>query len=835
MVKMKKKIVIITAGVVVLLLAALFTIPVLFKDALLEKTKSAISQNYEVTVNFDNFSLSLIRNFPKAGLSVRNVVIKGKGVFQNDTLLNVGAVRTRFGIFDLLSPDHLTINELILENAQLNLLVNKENKANWDVVPDTPTATGAKSSKGSFGMELDKIVINHSAIRYLDQTLPMVVDLKEVNLHVKGRMYGSESDLQLEGWTDQFGINYESTDYIAKTRLDVNSLLHIDFDAWKFTFTNTELLVNSLPFGVQGNFSMPGDSIFFDLSFASKASQLSDFLKLTPPDYAPMLRDIQSAGTGELTGSFKGLYYEEEYPALQLLMKVSGGKIHYPGLPEEIKNITADIAVLKPQGDLNLTTVEIRKAHAEIRNNPLDVTLQAGNLMEDIWFNGKMVGKVDFDQLKDAIPMDSVSLSGFMNINLSLNGRKSAVENKNYELLKTDGMLSLNNFSFSGNQLSQPIQISSGILDFSPEKINLQQMNVKIGQSNMALTGSIADYYAYFLTNGTLNGTVSLNSDFLNLNELMQLQKPVVQPAAKSSTNASASSAEAGAFTIPEQINLTLLTNVRKALYDKLTISNIAGKVTTENGKLNLNGLNMNLLDGELKLAGVYETKANQNSRVNVSLDLISFDIPSAFQSLALVQKYLPIAAQSKGQFTSSIRLNGSMDQNMKLIPESLNGTGLFNSNSVQILNSPVFNKIKSVLKEEKLSDLRIDDFAASFTIVDGDLLLKPFKTKISGQDATFSGRLNSNNIIDMYIAFIINRDALSSNIENTLAILPGQQNIQRIPVDVTIKGMVKNPDVGIDLTQAKNMVKKEVKEASGKEIKNTLNKLGDGIKKLFK
>jgi hypothetical protein len=139
------------------------------------------------------------------------------------------------------------------------------------------------------------------------------------------------------------------------------------------------------------------------------------------------------------------------------------------------------------------------------------------------------------------------------------------------------------------------------------------------------------------------------------------------------------------------------------------------------------------------------------------------------------------------------------------------------------------------VLKEEKLSDLRIEDFAASFTIVDGDLLLKPFKTKISGQDATFSGRLNSNNIIDMDIAFVINRDALSSNIENTLAILPGQKNIQRIPVDVTVKGMVKNPEVGIDLTQAKNMVKKEVKEASEKEIKNTLNKLGDGIKKLFK
>jgi len=832
---MKKKIVLAVSAVVILLLAALMLIPVLFKGALLERLKSSVSRNYEVTVNFDNFRLSLIRSFPNASLSLKNVVVKGKGPFQSDTLLFIGSLHSKFGIFDLLSPDHLTINELILDKALLNLLVNKENKANWDVVPETPSAGASGGKEDSFGMELDKIELNQSAIRYLDQTLPMLVDLKEVDLRVKGRMYGNQSDLKVEGSANQFGLNYESTDYLSKTRLDINSSVHIDFATWKFGFTGSELKINGLPVALQGNFSLPGDSILFDLTFASKSSGLADFLKLTPPDYASYLKDIKTEGTGELTGSFKGLYFDETYPALELLMKISNGKIRYSGLPEEIKNITADISIQKPQGSLNETSIEIRKAHAEIQNNPVDLTFKAGNLMEDIWFNGKMVGKVNFDQLKGAIPLDSVSLSGIMDINLALSGRKSAIENKNYELLNTDGTLSLSNFSFSGNQLTQPIHVSSGMLDFSPEKVNLQQLNMKIGQSDMALSGFISDYYAWLLTEGTLTGVVSLNSGYINLNELMQLQTPQSQPAVKPSSDPAAGGAEVAAFTVPDRIHLTLNTNVKKALYDKLNISNIVGKVTVENGKLNLNGLHMNLLDGELKLAGLYETKANQNPQVNVSIDLISFDIPTAYQSLGLIQKYLPIAAQSKGQFSSGIRLNGTLDQSMTLIPASLNGTGVFNSNSVQILNSPVFNKIKSVLNESRLSDVRIDDFAASFTIVNGDLLLKPFKTKISGQDATFSGRLNSNNIIDMDIAFVINRDALSTNIENTLAILPGQKNIQKIPVDVTVKGLVKNPEVAIDLTQAKSMVKKEVKQASEKEIKNTLNKLGDGIKKLFK
>jgi hypothetical protein len=833
-----KKAVIIIAIFLVVFLVTLVSVPVLFKGKLLEKAKSTISRNLDATVNFDNFNLSLIRNFPKASLSLNNVLITGKGSFQGDTLLYIASLRTKFGLFDLLSPDNLTLNELILEKARLNLLVNKANKANWDIIPESGSGPASSKESSSFGMELSKIKIIHGEIVYNDLTLPMNIDFRDVNMEVKGRMYGSNTDLQLVGMADQFNLEYDSAEYIAKTRLDLSSKLHINFETWDFGFNEGVVKINGLPLGVDGNFSMPGDSMFFDLTFASKASLLSDFLKLTPPDYAPYLKDLKAEGNAELTGKFKGLYYDENYPALQLLFKIAGGKLQYAGFPDEIKNINADMSVNKPQGSLNLTTVQVKKAHAEISNNPIDFNLQISNLMEDMLFSGKLMGKVNFDRLKSVLPMDSIAVSGLMDINIGMSGNMSAIENKNYGLLKTDGILSLTNFSFSNNQLSMPVYISSGIMDFSPEIINLQQFNMKIGQSDMSIAGSLSDYYAYLLTNGTLTGNFSLNSGYLNLNELMLLQKTDVSQKTtdKKSTSVSDNSGvQSSTFTVPERVNLIFQTNVKKALYEKLKISNINGRVTVNNGKLDLNGLNMNLLDGELKIAGTYEKSGNQSPVVNMALDLISFDIPSAFQSLQLIQKYIPIAAQSKGQFSTSIRLKGLLDQQMNLIPESLNGNGLFNSNSVQILNSPVFNKIKSVLNEDRLSDVKIDDFTSQFTIENGDLLLKPFKTKIADQDATFSGRLNANNIIDMYISFIINREALSSNIENTIAMLPGQQNIQRIPVDVSITGLVKNPDVGIDLTQAKNMVKKEVGNASKQEIKNTLNKVGQGIKKFFK
>ncbi len=357
----------------------------------------------------------------------------------------------------------------------------------------------------------------------------------------------------------------------------------------------------------------------------------------------------------------------------------------------------------------------------------------------------------------------------------------------------------------------------------------------------MTLTGNVTDYYPYIFTGGTLNGNFTLTSDFLNMNELMSLQKPASAASGKAAPRKNAKSDSdtlrnaPSTFEVPEKLTLTFQTDIKKALYDKLNIKQISGRVNLHDGRLDLNGVTMNVLDGELKLAGSYKNTLQKTPLIDMTLEMISFDIPSAFQSMGLIRNYLPIAAQSKGKFSTNLKLSGRLNENMDLIMGSLNGIGLINSQNLQVINSPVFNKIKSVLKDERLRDLKIDDFAANFTIENGSLLLKPFKTKVSGQEATFSGKLNAENLIDMQIGFIIQRDALSQNIENTLGVLPGQKNIQLIPVNVRILGPVNNPEVKVDLSEAKKLVRKEVGNATKEELKESINKIGEGLKKLFK
>jgi hypothetical protein len=331
-----------------------------------------------------------------------------------------------------------------------------------------------------------------------------------------------------------------------------------------------------------------------------------------------------------------------------------------------------------------------------------------------------------------------------------------------------------------------------------------------------------------------LNGNLKLNSSSVNINELLRLQVPekkkIVENEADKEELNKDSEEEVLAFDIPENIDITFRSNIKSAIFDRVPISNIEGLITARNGKLMLNGLNMNMLDGQMKVKGSYQNTPQDHPLVDFGLDIVQFDIPVAYRSLTGIQKMLPVAGHSTGKFSSSINIKGQMNEYHKLIPASIDGNGLFSTMNLEVVNSPIFNQLKGILKSEKLKNVKIDDFKANFTVDKGNLLLKPFKTTIADQETHIAGSLNSKNLLDMKLDFNIQREAFGPDIQNILAVIPGNENIKVVPAGVNIKGPVGEPEVKMDLSETR----KYITDATKDDIQKSLNKLGKGLKKLF-
>jgi len=838
-----KRVSLIIIIVIVVIIGGLVSIPYFFRQTLQEKTITAINKQVNAKVEFEDFKLSLFSSFPKVTIELQNVIITGKGEFQPDTLLTIANAKAKMSLRSLFKKSERSIEEINLEQPELNLIIGKTGYANWDImaesgVESTISATSEPvKQEDEFALLLDKIEIKNAKVLYTDRESQMFLVFENVNLDVNGKMYGSSTELMVKGNAERFSTDYDSVRYISNISLETTTLLNVDYDKMDIFIKENELLVNRLPMEVTGSIQMPSDSAFYDLILKTKDSGFENFLALVPPGYEEYLEKIKVSGSASISGNVKGLYFEEIYPAFDLKIDVTDGNLKYVDLPEEIKNIRADISVSKPQGILDLTEVNIKTAHLEIKNNPVDLTLLLKNLVTDPWFDGAFIGKINFDQLKNALPLDSVNISGTIDANLFVKGNYSSIEKEQYDKINSDGIVLLDNFLYDSPDFTQKIWVPSGKLDFSPQNVNLSQFNLKVGQSDFNLTGKVYNYLNYIFKDGVLQGDLQLASSFVNINELLRLQKKKETPAstnknvAEPSTGSKvAESQEKLAFDIPKNIDFTFRSNIDKAIFDKLPLSEITGLITAKNGKLILNGLNMNTLDGELKLTGSYENTPQNQPLVDFGFEIIRFDIPVAFQSLSGFQKMAPIAGQSQGKLSSSIKMKGQLTPMFKILPSSVDGNGNFNTENLRIINSAVFNQLKGILLPEKLQNVEIEDFKANFTIVNGNIDLKPFKTKVAGQETTVLGTLSAENLLNLRLDFNVNRDAFGTDIQNILNVIPGNKSITMVPAGVNITGPVNKPDVKVDLSAARKTITNAAKDG----IQESAKKLGKELQKLF-
>ena len=159
-------------------------------------------------------------------------------------------------------------------------------------------------------------------------------------------------------------------------------MLKVDYSKMNFAFDQGKLWINNLPLEVNGSFSMPNDSMLFDLGFKSEKSDFATILSLVPADYQKYLEKADVKGSAEFKGSVNGLLYNEIYPAIDILLSADNASFKYQGLPESVQDIQVLAQITKPEGDLNLLKVNVEKAHASIKNNPLDLRF-AGNRTDD--------------------------------------------------------------------------------------------------------------------------------------------------------------------------------------------------------------------------------------------------------------------------------------------------------------------------------------------------------------------------------------------------------------------------------------------------------------------
>ncbi|MEI6679743.1 MAG: AsmA family protein [Mariniphaga sp.] len=817
---MMKKILVLSCIFISLLIGAMGVIPLLFKDTIVQKVKIAANESLLAKVDFSEVGLSLFRSFPQLNIQLKQLSVTGINEFENIRLLSVESVSTSVNLSGLWKSDGFSITSIRLDHPQINLVVNKAGKSNWDI-------TGKKAGQAdntdqkSTQINLKKIQIRNASLTFLDETAPMLFSLRNGTFDLSGAMTGNNSRLNITGEADSINFEYNGSRVASNFKATLKGGLQSDFDKMSFTFLQNELRINQLPLEVQGTFVLGKKDYNFDITYKSPASSLTDLLGFIPAQYQKNLKGIEAKGEIAFNGFVKGIYSDTTFPAFGVDLKIDGGRLKYPELPKEIEKIELTANISKPQGPLDLTKIDLEKFNASIAGNPISATLHIATPVSDPMLKGNIKGRIDFASLKQAIPMDAIDLKGIIDASVEFAGQYSAIEKEQYENFRTDGTISLKDFMFASKELTQKVEIRTADIRFSPKSIALNNLSGNMGESNFTANGSLTNYWAYILKKGVLNGILSVNSSYININQLIP------------NSTAKDTLATGHPFEVPDNINFTLQSTVQKALYDKMNITEITGKMGIKERKVILEGLNMKMLSGKLLVSGSYFTPKSELPDFDFKMDIKDFDLPTAYQSISTIRHFLPLAAGSTGAFSSGLTLKGKLGNDYSPVFSTLNGDGVLAAKNIQLAETGLFDEIGKYFRKDLFKQVKVNDFTTNFRIVGGGLIIAPFNTKIAGQDVTIAGRQSVTKNIDYRIDFKVNKADISEEVTKYIGFVPGAENISKYPIGINLGGTFDKPDVKVDLTEAKKLVEAEFKKKAGSTIQEAIKKFG--LDKLFK
>ncbi len=804
-----------------LLIATAIALPFIFKDKINALVKEEINKNLNARVDYADYGLTLISSFPNFTLTLDNLSVVGIDNFKGDTLAAVKHTAVTIDLMSMFKGEKYKLLAFKLEEPVLHAIVDYDGKANWDIVKPSTTSTTTEQSK--FALEAKKVQITDGELSYEDRKGGAVASIHDLDFEGSGDVTQDIYDLTTKTNIAALSFKNGLVSYLSKAKLEAIVNLSIDNRVNKYTFKDNSINLNDLGLQFDGYVQTQKEDLNLDVNFKSKKTEFKSILSLLPAVYAKDFDKIKTSGTLDLKGSVKGLYNVKTYPAFNLDWKVGNAMFQYPDLPVAVRNINIVSTVVKPQGSLDLTVVDIPKLHFEAGSDPVDAKINVKTPVSDPNVSADIHGTMNLANVPKFYPMEGVkSMAGLLKLNLLFKGRKSDLDKKNYEAITAAGDANISGLYYDSKDLPMPVRVNSMQMNFSPQNIKLSNLVAVVGHTDLNASGTLDNFMSYLFGKGDLVGTLNLKSGVFDANEW--LSKDADAPVSNTATK---DTSHTQFFKVPAQINFTANSEFGKIFYDKIVLQNVKGEVVVKDEAIHLNNLFANLLGGSATISADYVTKNLNNPDVSFTYDIKDFDIQQTYKAVDLSSKMAPVIKHINGAFSSDLKGSGKLNPDMSVDYKSLTGDGKVQLTNAKITGLPMLAEITKVAKIPALQNLELKDGWTVLKFKDGKVNVDPTDFKFgNGYNINFKGA----NGFDQTIDYDVRLDVPSKELGPATSV--AQSMLAKVPgVSATM------PDVVGFLFKvtgpfSKPQVKLNKVTAGGSSVKDVLTDTANDLKK---
>jgi hypothetical protein len=281
-------------------------------------------------VEIGRVELTFFSTFPKFGLQMTDfVLINPIEEAQSDTLASVDKLVGAIDLMAFLRKNELHMSDFSLNNGNVNVFVDDEGNANYDIYESDTTDTDDSEFKLS-SLDLGFVQLNNINLSYLDKSMNMTAGINNLYAEIKAVMIDDKTDTDI--------------------KLKSSSLSYFD-ESYQMT-----LDLKNIEMDILAEFI--GDSIKTDLKI--KGSEFSFIDEAY--DY--------SAFINEINFGLKGLILND---SIKSVISISGGEVDFDYEGEKYLSKTK-LELLLPS-EINIARYSIDVFNGIAKTNDLEFTL----------------------------------------------------------------------------------------------------------------------------------------------------------------------------------------------------------------------------------------------------------------------------------------------------------------------------------------------------------------------------------------------------------------------------------------------------------------------------
>ncbi len=799
---------------ILVIIIALIATPFIFKDKIKTIVLKTINENVDATVAFNEVDLSLLKNFPKASITINNLNIVNKAPFENDTLFNADNFTLKMSIKELFKGDEdpISIESFSSENAKVAIIFNKDGVANYDIALKNNTENNT-SENSSFEVNFQNYTIKNLQFIYLDESTNTKVILDSIYHEGSGDFKNQLLDLDTKT-TANLSFEMDNKSYLKNIALSLDAVLGLDLENSIYTFKENKALINQLPLEFDGFIKLMDAGQQYNLSFKTATSSFKNFLGLVPEAYSGNLNHVKTTGDFTVNGTVNGNLTETTIPKFDVEITSNNASFQYPDLPKSVKNILINTRIINQTGIVKDTYLNLDKLSFTIDEDVFNAKATIKNITENALVNAELKGVVNLANITKAYPVKlEKPLSGILKANAETSFDMNSVEKSQYQNIKNSGSISLTDFNYEGPEMAKLFKINQAEIVFNPTQINLKQFNAETGSSDLKVTGVLDNFYGFLFKDQVLKGNFNMNSNKFVVSDFM------TTTAADTTTVATSE-----ALKIPSFLDCSLTAKATTVVYDNLNLKDVSGNLTIKDESVLLNNLNMSAFGGKIGLNGKVSTK-EATPKFEMDLGLDAVNIAESFTQLDMLKSIAPIANTILGKLNSTIKLSGNLTNEMTPELKTLSGDllGQLLNPELKTSNSKLLSALSSNVNFIDLEKLNLDNLKMALSFENGQVQLKPFTIKHQDITAEIGGTHGFDQSMNYTLKFDVPAKYLGTEATNLLAKLTPSDasKIESIPVNANLTGSFLNPKVSTDLKQATTNLASQLIEMQKGELIN--------------